>query len=479
MSSPPPPPPPCPAAACDDGWLSLSVSTVSGESNQKRLKRGGGGGGGGVGGGAVEDDGCPLHDEVLLLVFAECSLETDDLVRCAATCRRWRRLVAGDAEYICRRKPPSRRYVGALAVGFVQQRRQENSSSSSGAPPPPRFIPLPSYSSRFAGGGELDKVFDSGLLSNSRLIASRKGLLVLELRRSSRAAAVRLVVCNPMTGDMATLPILAGKDRPGHYACALITFDDHEGAPDRLGFVHDPAAFRLLLVYKRRNFTACRSYWSDTKTWDAEGKLSGAKIGGRRLGEMTGAVAVRGSVFWLLKNLLFVVRLGALKATTETFPSKWCSKLCFCYGSPVQNRQLAVTPDGRLCAVQVDRHVTSNNTVRINVISRHDGYGPPTWECDNARDVELNRVLPMANVRRVCLRGVCERSGVVFLAIGTDLYNQQPDLALYALDMDKKEARKVAAPPGHCRRLSSSFFGYEMDRVAYLASLSGGESIAS
>uniref|UniRef100_A0A0E0M6J1 F-box domain-containing protein n=1 Tax=Oryza punctata TaxID=4537 RepID=A0A0E0M6J1_ORYPU len=474
-SPPPPPPPPYPVAACGDGWLSLSVSTVSGESNN-RLKRGGGGGGGRVAGGAVEDDGCPLHDEVLLLVFAACSLETDDLVRCAATCRRWRRLVAGDAEYICRWKLPSRRYVGALAVGFLQQRRQEDSSSSSGAPP--RFVPLPTYSSRFAGGGELDKVFDNGLFSNSRLIASRKGRLVLELRRSSRAAAVRLVVCNPMTGNMTTLPILAGKDRPGHYACALITANDLEGTLDPLSLTDDSAAFRLLLVYKRRNFTACRSYWSETKAWGAESKLSGVKIGGRRLGEMTGAVAVRGSVFWLLKNLLFVVRLGTLKATTETFPSKWCSKLCFCYGSPVQNRQLAVTPDGRLCAVQVDRHVT-NNTVRLNVISRHDDHGPPTWELDKARDVELNRVLPMANVRRVCLRGVCEKSGVVFLAIGADMYNQQPDLALYALDMDKKEARKVAAPPGHCRRSSSSFFGYEMDRVAYLASLSGGESIAS
>jgi hypothetical protein len=42
---------------------------------------------------------------------------------------------------------------------------------------------LPSASSRF-GGGELDRVFDNpGLFKNSRLVASRKGQLVVELRR--------------------------------------------------------------------------------------------------------------------------------------------------------------------------------------------------------------------------------------------------------------------------------------------------------
>ncbi|EEC78415.1 hypothetical protein OsI_18224 [Oryza sativa Indica Group] len=45
------------------------------------------------------------------------------------------------------------------------------------------FVPLPSASSRF-GGGELDRVFDNpGLFKNSRLVASRKGRLVVELRR--------------------------------------------------------------------------------------------------------------------------------------------------------------------------------------------------------------------------------------------------------------------------------------------------------
>ncbi|XP_006662268.2 uncharacterized protein LOC102721960 [Oryza brachyantha] len=468
MSSPPPPP-----RRCGDEWVYLSVPTGPGSNKHLRLGGGGGDGGGGDDGGAVEDDGFRLHDEVLVLVFAACSLDTDDLVRCAATCRRWRRLIARDAEYICRPKPRSGIFVRDLAVGFFHQSHQDDSASSSR---PPRFVPLPSFSFRFRDG-ELDGVFDDNtrLFKNSRLIASRNGRLVLELRRSSRAAALRLVVCNPMAGDMSILPILAGKDRPGYYTCALLTADDLQDAADPLQ--PSPAAFRLVLLYKRRNFTACRSYSSDTKAWGTEGKISGIKIGGKRLGDMAAGVAVRGRVFWLARNAVFGVDMGTLEATSETIPSewKWNCKLCFCLGSQVENRRLTVSADGRLCAVQVGRSLT-NHDVMISVFSRYhcdDGCTARKWRWEKVQEVVLNHLLPLTNVKRICLRGVCEKSGLVFLATGADVYAQQPDAGLYALDLRKEAARLVPAPPGRCsdRRSSWSFFGYEMDRVAYLTSL--------
>ncbi|OEL15470.1 hypothetical protein BAE44_0023512 [Dichanthelium oligosanthes] len=435
---------------CPDGWLSLSTG-----SNGKRLKRTP----------RVEHDGIPLGDEIILQVFACYSLDTADLVRCAATCRSWRRLVSSEAEFICRLRRSSDRYFRPLAVGFFHRSHDDETGA------PPRFLPLDSLPRRpslYANTA----VLDGDLFKNCRLIASRKGRLVLELRRVSRRAALRIVVFNPMTGGVSILPTLSGKDMPGNYACAVLAADDDVADP-LLRPV--PAAFRLLLVYKRRSFTACRSYSSATKAWGPEGKTSGAKIGGKRLGEMDAGVAVRGAVFWLHGNTVFSIRVDTLEATVETV-RRWGSELCRCFGNREQNRRLAVSPDGRrLCVVQVGRG-SANNFV-INMFYRDDDdrtTTKPRWA--KGQDVDLGPFLP-CRVKRVCIRAVCEKSGLVFFATGADVYGQenarQRDLGLYVLDLESKDVQAVPAPDGRCsvRKSSWSFHGYEMDLASYLSSL--------
>ena len=78
----------------------------------------------------ADDDGTPLTDELLLVIFAGVP-DLADLVRCAATCQRWRRLVSAEAAFLCRtpRRRPGR-FIGPLALGFFNHQMDA-----------PRFVP--------------------------------------------------------------------------------------------------------------------------------------------------------------------------------------------------------------------------------------------------------------------------------------------------------------------------------------------------
>jgi hypothetical protein len=81
------------AADCGRGWLS---------GPSKRARR-------------IVDDGTPLTDEILVGIFAG----LPDLVLCAGTCRRWRRLVSGEAAFISRVSRRTRGvFVRILALGL-------------------------------------------------------------------------------------------------------------------------------------------------------------------------------------------------------------------------------------------------------------------------------------------------------------------------------------------------------------------------
>ena len=330
-----------------DGWLSYR------HRRRRRLVEGNVRAKSDVSGGATPSP-TTLPDDVLFGIFSRVSGFTD-AARCAATCRRWARVVATRAAPICRAlpPPPPGGFLPHLAIGAFLQ-HQENDGASrrrrarGGEPAQLRFVPT-AFASRLMGPfagllGEGGASFD-----NARPVASRNGRVVLQLGREARADGLTLCVWNPMTGDVAMVPTLSGKEFPGHdYACAILIGDD---------LVDDvpPGFFRLLLVYGRRGFTALRSFSSDTGSWGLECKKPGAKISGHVLRELGPAVVLHGVAYWPTHRAAFGVRLGSTAATAETMdvcsvPYRNCLSNC-----KLDEQVLGVSADGRLNSVEGHR----------------------------------------------------------------------------------------------------------------------------
>ncbi|KAF8781336.1 hypothetical protein HU200_000542 [Digitaria exilis] len=246
-----------------------------------------------------EDDGTPLPDEISSSSSpASRARRPRPWRRHLQGCRRWHRLVSGEAAFICRRamKLPGSgvKFLPPLAVGFFHH--HPNAAA-------PRFVPMASASRR----------------SPSSTRIRRTGLVVVELRRGKHdMPALKLCVCNPMTGHVHALPPLTDKDSLRHYACTVITSDDYyDGGGERR---RSTSTYRLLLVYSRRGFTAFRIYSSDDGSWSSETKVTGARLSRKQMRLTRSGVVARGghAAYWLAKNLVFGLRLDTLEASVAT-----------------------------------------------------------------------------------------------------------------------------------------------------------------
>jgi hypothetical protein len=393
-----------------------------------------------------------MSDDTLLLVFAALS-DARDLVRCAATCRRWRRLVSSDAAFICRRGTPRcDRFVHRLAIGaFVR-----GSHGGHGGFVP--FVPAPL---------SVDAIVDRGTMQTSRVVASRNGRVVLDLRRARSACVLRLCVCNPMTGEADFLPPLSGKDSPGAYACAILTADDELYLYDGSIASTKRCSYRVLLIFNHRSYTALRRYSSDDAGgWGPEVRVAGTRIGRmRQLGvKAAHATLVRGGVVcW--PGLGIALKLATLQTSTPPYsvagfdsPSR-DGKHVSCSGAA--DRLPGVMPDGRLCVLER----RFDDTVRAYVVV----YPDIVRDGGTSGRMELVWTARAASIglRAVRLRWFCERSGVVlFTAKRSDAGVTQ----VYTLDVVTRQVAMVDWP-GDQNGEDMDVCGYEMDRVAMLAEL--------
>jgi hypothetical protein len=266
-----------------------------------------------------------------------------------------------------------------------------------------------------------------------------------------------------MTGEVHILPPLRGKNGLGHYTCTVVTATDY---PDK-----NSSYFRLVMVYNRREFTAFRSYSSKDRCWSPEAKVTRFKFAKRGVGLTRNGVVSRGGrvAYWLSRDIVFGLHLDTQEATIACLPRSGEGEV-----SDRENTLLGMTPEGRLCAIQICwplgqwKRVTE---IRVFTYGGHDSsgdgmlqlqLGPSLWEMRNK--IRVDNLLPhVPDPTRVRLEWFCEKSGVIFFIAGK--YGDQRN-DVYSLSLGTQMVETL----GSIDR-DGSLCGYEMDHVAYLKSL--------
>jgi hypothetical protein len=376
--------------------------------------------------------------------------------------------VSAEAAFLCRtpRRPPGR-FIGPLALGFFNYQVDA-----------PRFVPTAFASRRFPGLLQqqplsLNTLVDDGLFDGfSRIVASRNGLLVVDLRGVKHDRALKLCVCNPMAGVVHVLPHLGGKDGLGYYACTVLTADDRD--EKTIDPPRSSSYFRLVLVYKytRCGFTAFRSYSSEEGSWSEEAKVTNARLGNIQMGltddslTHNGVVGYGGRlVYWLSKNVVFVLCLATLQSTVVSMPRSGNGQTF-----DMLNTLMGLSPNGMLCAIQLDRMSLrpANRRVPIRVTTCTDHSW---WDTEELIQVEQSLPEDVGNVR---LRWFCEKSGAVFFSTisGSNPLRSE----MYVLNLETRVVDKLVSDDRNSNPWAY-VHGYEMDQTAYLASLAEPEGM--
>lgn len=417
----------------------------------------------------VDGGGTALVEDVLAAIFTR--LPAAAVVRCAATCRHWCRVVAKEAAVLSRAMPSQVTHGRRALLGLFHQEegpgvaaaRKRKRSSTSDDDGRPCFVPT-AAGARLMHRGFPRMPAALPSLSRSRPVAARNGRVVLELGCERHADGLALCVLDPVTGHAALLPALAGADKPGFFACALLTGADLPHP--------SPSSFRVLIVYNRRTRTALRAYSSDTNRWSAEGALAG-RIDPGRLRKLGQSVVVRGVAYWPLRRSVLAVRLDAAEPRELAMPPDGVLS-----DLPLERRLLGVTHRGELSFIDArlgyeDRALREEGLPSLSIILAIKVLRPAAAATDLHGDDEAQQwvrngwvVVPRIKVRTckdtVSLRWFCERSGVIFFTVGED--SSSP--GAYAFNVTTEELEKLA----DCDSWRN-VVGYEMDPAASLASI--------
>jgi hypothetical protein len=162
----------------------------------------------------------------------------------------------------------------------------------------------------------------------------------------------------------------------------------------------------------------------------------------------------------MAKNMVLVLSLNNLQSALVFMPRSGNGKIF-----DMKNSLLGLSPKGLLCAVQFDPLPVSMKADLISI--RITTCTDRRW-WDEIESIQVGQSLP-ADVISLKLRWFCGKSGIVFFtAVAGDTGHRRSEV--YALSLNTRVVEKLASHDGD-GDVWEGLHGYEMDQVAYLASL--------
>ncbi|XP_037442097.1 uncharacterized protein LOC119310452 [Triticum dicoccoides] len=223
----------------------------------------------------------PLPADTILEILSRVG-DATAVVRCAATCKAWRRLIL-EPSFLSRGRA-GRSDPSPLLGFFFLDTSQKLPRRRLYLRRPTRFLPLgPSQSQATALplSHFLPKPDAAGLSGFAPVTSGAGGLLALRRSPASSCDLVRICVCDPVAGTSTFLPPLPPTTSPEN-----IVFLDADGS-----------SFRLLAAMDRPNGIRLRVFSSQTRQW---GTAVTAQLPGNMVVHLCSpAVVHRGAVHWI------------------------------------------------------------------------------------------------------------------------------------------------------------------------------------
>ncbi|CAN6226731.1 unnamed protein product [Urochloa humidicola] len=384
--------------------------------------------------------------ELLLEIFRR--LDITDIVRCAGTCKPWRRIIIGNSTSCLRTRP--NRFIPNLLLGFFFHKTYSDAVSLQRTPGP--FEPVFMMPTANSATGKDIALYNKPLLC-------RDGLLLFKGRDVDG-----LCLYNTMTRDHTFIPAAAFE--PHSYV--LITGYDDMSPSDNLGFripavkVED-ADDHNTFTFHHQQFSCPTS--SGTATWGpVKRSHEFVKDDYASMSLCNDVVICGGAVHWLGvwtliefsifgDNVLSVEETQAYTLDINTGRT-WATKLPDKYknGYLSYSRVLATSGDGRLSVVMgCWFHGDEGSCIQLWVLAGEDQWS-----------LEWTVVVPAINLRtHLWMNSIvfCPRSGCLLLEVeGGDLI----------IEVDTGSSHRMQ----YCSSRHSHYgyrYPYEMDLCTYLS----------